>query len=212
MSDSDRRGDDIAWRLLGRRIRGMRAAERIPAESEFADPPEDIDIDAAKAALEQVHKRLDAQLAVKATTETRALTLAGQCVAVLAAVTAAGLAEYFREQPRHSLVAGAAAGAGLLFAAVASAYDAARPRAGLLPGRLPDEVWSELTAPGMKGAEFMARTILSLQDKMVRNEVEQSRRARLLSRALWLGTLAGPVAVLFAVGYSEIGRFIAFIK
>jgi hypothetical protein len=38
----------------------------------LSDLPESIDLDTAKAALEQVNKRLDAEMALKSSTETRA--------------------------------------------------------------------------------------------------------------------------------------------
>jgi len=92
-------------------------------------------------------------------------------------------------------------GAGVcLFAAVLFAYSSAKARRGVvLPGRLPDELWDDLVAPDMKGAEFMGRLILSLQDVMVQNELQQDKRARSLKWATLFVRLTVPVACVAAL-------------
>jgi hypothetical protein len=170
-------------------------AAALPPGSALSEPPEGLDLDTAKAALEQVGKRLDAELALKSATETRALTLAGQCTTLLSALTAGLLVETYGSHRLPLLAAGAAAGL-CLFAAVLFAYSSANPREnGVLPGRLPDELWDDLVAPAMKGPEFMARLMLGLQDAMVQNELNQDRRARALTRAILMVRIAVPLAI-----------------
>lgn len=175
--------------------------------AELPDPPEGLDIDAAKAALDQVHKRQDAQLAAKTSIENRALTLAGQCMTALVAVTGAGFLEA-AGQARAPLLAAAVAGGLCLFLAVLNALLLIRPRDDLiLPGRLPDEVWDELLAPDMRGPEFIARYIKSLQDGMLRNEAAQTARARRLRVTVLCAMLAVPAAVAAAVAIRAADRF-----
>nr|WP_294521299.1 hypothetical protein [uncultured Rhodopila sp.] len=182
---------------LGKRLRRHSAAA-LPPGSALSDLPESIDLDTAKAALEQVNKRLDAELALKSSTETRALTLAGQCTTLLSAITASVLVESYGSQRMPLILAGVGGGV-CLFAAVLFAYNSARPRRGVvLPGRLPDELWDDLVAPDMKGAEFMGRLMLSLQDVMVRNELNQEKRARALTWAMLFVRLTVPTACLAA--------------
>nr|WP_294554007.1 hypothetical protein [uncultured Rhodopila sp.] len=189
-------GFSSSW--LGKRLRGHRAAA-LPPGSALSDLPESIDLDTAKAALEQVNKRLDAELALKSSTETRALTLAGQCTTLLSAITAAVLVESYGSQRTPLILAGIGGGV-CLFAAVLFAYSSAKPRRGVvLPGRLPDEMWDDLVAPDMKGAEFMGRLMLSLQDVMVQNELKQDKRATALKWAMLFVRLTVPVACLAAL-------------
>jgi len=184
----------INW-LANKLLRGHPAAA-LPAGSALSDLPESIDPDTAKAALELVSKRLDAELAAKTSTETRALTLAGQCTTLLSAVTAAVLVETFGGHRAPLIAAGVAAGA-CLFGAILFAYSSANPReTGVLPGRLPDELWDDLVAPGMKGSEFIGRLMLGLQDAMVQNEVNQYHRAGALTRAFRMVQFAVPCAVV----------------
>ena len=174
--------------------------KNVPSErDELSDPPAELEIDIAKAALEQVQKRLEAQLSVKASTEGRALILAGQCMPVLIAVTAAGIAEAARQQPHWFLVLAAVGGGLPLFAAVWTAYWSARPGSGTLPGRLPVDLWEDMTAAQMKGPEFIARLVWSLHQGMLDNEDEQTLRATRLSRALTLAFLAPVSAVVIAL-------------
>jgi hypothetical protein len=176
-----------------KRLRRHRAAA-LPAGSALSDLPESIDLDTAKAALEQVNKRLDAELALKSATETRALTLAGQCTTLLSAITAAVLVEAYGSH-RMPLIAAGIAGGLCLFLAVLFAYSSAKPRKDVvLPGRLPDELWDDLVAPDMKGAEFIGRLMLGLQDVMVTNELNQERRGIALGNAILLVKAAVPVA------------------
>jgi len=178
-------------------LRRHRAAA-LPAGSALSDPPESLDPDTAKAGLEQVGKRLDAELALKTSTETRALTLAGQCTTLLSALTAAVLVEAYGSH-RLPLMAAGIAGAACLFAAVLFAYNCATPRANnVLPGRLPDELWDDFVAPGMKGPEFIGRLMLSLQDVMVQNERNQNERASALRRAIFMVKATMPVAIIAA--------------
>lgn len=171
-------------------------AAAVPAGAPLSEPPESLDIDTAKAALEQVNKRLDAELALKTATETRALTLAGQCTTLLSAITAAVLVEGYGNQ-RAPLLAAGIAGVICLFTAVIFAYISARPQTtNYLPGRLPDELWDDLVAPAMKGPEFMSRLMMGLQEAMVRNELNQRSRARSLSRAIVMVKLAVPLAIV----------------
>jgi hypothetical protein len=171
----------------------------LPFGSALSEPPENLDLDTARAALEQINKRLDAQVATKGSTETRSLTLAGQCTTLLAAVVGATLVEAARSARLPLLLAGGAAAA-CLFMAVLLAYTSIRPRLDLvLPGRLPDELWDDLVAPDMRGAEFMARLMHGVQDAMLRNERAQHRRAAALARAVFSVVLAGPAALLGAV-------------
>lgn len=189
-------GISSSW--LGKRLRRHRAAA-LPPGSALSDLPESIDLDTAKAALEQVNKRLDAELALKSSTETRALTLAGQCTTLLSAITAAVLVESYGSQRAPLILAGIGGGV-CLFAAVLFAYSSAKPRRGVvLPGRLPDELWDDLVAPDMKGAEFMGRLMLSLQDVMVQNELKQDKRARALKWAMLFVRLTVPAACLAAL-------------
>lgn len=171
----------------------------LPAGSALSDPPESLDPDTAKVALEQVNKRLDAELALKSSTETRALTLAGQCTTLLSAVTAGLLIEAYGNHRTPLLAAGIVA-AVCLFFAILFAYSSANPRkTGVLPGRLPDELWDDLTAPDMKGPEFIGRLMLGLQDAMVENERNQDSRARSLTRAILMVRAAVPLAVVAAL-------------
>jgi hypothetical protein len=190
---------------LGKRLRGHRAAA-LPPGSALSDLPESIDLDTAKAALEQVNKRLDAELVLKSSTETRALTLAGQCTTLLSAITAAVLVESYGSQRIPLILAGIGSGV-CLFAAILFAYSSAKPRRGVvLPGRLPDELWDDLVAPDMKGAEFMGRLMLSLQDVMIQNELRQEQRARALNWAMLFVRLTVPAAcltALLAVGIAQ---------
>jgi hypothetical protein len=189
-------GTSIFW--PEKRLRRHSAAA-LPAGSALSDLPESIDLDTAKAALEQVNKRLDAELALKGATETRALTLAGQCTTLLSAIVAAILVEAYGSH-RMPLIAAGAAGGLCLFLAVLFAYSSANPRkSGVLPGRLPDELWDDLVAPDMKGAEFIGRLMLGLQDVMVQNELNQDKRATALTRAILLVKAAVPVACIAAL-------------
>jgi hypothetical protein len=181
----------------GKLLRRHRAAA-LPAGSALSDVPETLDLDMAKAALEQVNKRLDAEFALKTSTEMRALTLAGQCTTLLSAITAAVLVEAYGNHRLPLLAAGVAAGI-CLFVAILFAYSCANPRAnGVLPGRLPDELWDDLVYPGMKGPEFMGRLMLGSQDVMVQNEINQYKRARNLERAIAMVRAAVPLALIAA--------------
>src|SRR5271166_202524 len=181
-----------------KRPRRHRAAA-LPAGSALSDLPESIDLDTAKAALEQVNKRLDAELALKSATETRALTLAGQCTTLLSAITAAVLVEAYGSH-RVPLIAAGVAGGFCLFLAVLFAYSSAKPRKDVvLPGRLPDELWDDLVAPDMRGAEFIGRLMLGLQDVMVQNELNQDRRAVAITRANLMVAAAVPFACMAAL-------------
>lgn len=189
----------VGW--LGTPWRRRHPSSSLPPGSELADPPESLDDSAAKAALDQVHKRQDAQLALKTSTESRAMTLAQHSLIVLVAVTGAALAEVVSAAPRGVLIAAAVGGGICLFAAILCALQAARPRDFLLSGRLPDVLWDDLLAPDMKGPEFIARYIKSLQDGMARNELQQLARANALIRAVWFFIAAVPMAILFALGF-----------
>lgn len=180
---------------FGQLWRRRHASSRLPAMADLADPPETIDEGAAKAALDQVHKRQDGQLSVKTSTEHRALTLAGQCLTALVAVTGAGFIEA-AGSARAPLLAATIAGGICLFLAVVFALSVIRPRNDLiLPGRLPDELWDELLLPDMKGPEFIARYIKSLQDGMLRNEMAQQARAAGLRATVFAAILAFPMAL-----------------
>ena len=188
----------ISFFRLDKRLR-RHISLALPAGSALSDLPESIDLDTAKAALEQVNKRLEAELALKSATETRALTLAGQCTTLLSAVTAAVLVEAYGSH-RAALIAAGVAGGLCLFLAVVFAYSSAKPRKDVvLPGRLPDELWDDLVAPDMKGAEFIGRLMLGLQDGMVQNEVNQDRRATALATAILLVRAAVPIACVAAL-------------
>jgi hypothetical protein len=174
-------------------------AAALPSGAALSEPPESLDADTAKAALEQVSKRLDAELALKSSTETRALTLAGQCTTLLSGITAALLVEVYGSH-RLPLIAAGTVGVACLLAAVLLAYTSAKPqKASFLPGRLPDELWDDLTAPGMKAPEFMARLMIGLQDVMVQNELNQYKRARALANAIRMVKLMVPLAIAAAL-------------
>jgi len=186
------------WLLM----RGLRLhpAAAPPAGTPLSEPPESLNAESAKAALEQVNKLLDAQLALKGTTEARALTLAGQCLTLLSALTAWILFQFYASPamtvPRP-LMAAAVTGAVFLFLAVLCAYRAAAPREEVfLPGRLPEEVWGDLLDPRIHGPEFMARLMYGNQDGMVKNRQEQRKRATQLQYAIWIVVSAVPAAVL----------------
>jgi hypothetical protein len=154
-----------------------------------------LDLDSAQAALEQVNKRLDAELAAKSATESRAMRLAGQDTILLSALTVGLLVESYGSHRLPLLAAGATGGL-CLFAAVLFAYCSANPRDnGVLPGRLPDELSDDLVAPAMKGPEFIARLMLGLQDVLVQNEINQDRRRRALNRAMLMAGIAVPLAI-----------------
>jgi fatty acid desaturase len=51
----------------------------------------------------------------------------------------------------------------------------------------------------MKGAEFIGRLMLGLQDGMVQNEVNQDRRATALATAILLVRAAVPIACVAAL-------------
>ena len=184
-------------------------AAALPPRSALSDPPDNINPEVAKAALEQVNKRFDALLAIKSSTETRALTLAGQCTTLLSAITAAVLFEAYGQQRGPLLWAGIAGGIGL-FAAILFAYSSANPRDdNTLPGCLPDEVWSDLVDPTLQGPEFMARLMLSSQNALVRNENNQAARARSLAHAILAVRAVVPMALLsagIALGASWLGH------
>ena len=138
---------------------------------------------------------MDAKLALKSSTETRALTLAGQCATLLSALTAALLVEAYGSHGAPLMAAGIT-GALCLLMAVLSAYSSANPwKTGVLPGRLPDEMWDDIIFPDMKGAEFIGRLMLGAQDAMVRNELDQRCRAGALTRAIFMMKAAVPLAV-----------------
>ncbi len=193
---SELTGTGTSW--LSRLVRRHPAAA-LPAGAALSEPPEGLDLDTAKAALEQINKRLDAELALKSSTEMRALTLAGQCTTLLSAITAALLVEAYGSQRAPLMAAGTVAGV-CLFLAILFAYASANPRkTGVLPGRLPDELWDDLVAPDMKGAEFIARLVLGSQDAMVQNELNQTRRARTLTAAIAMVRAAVPLAIAAAL-------------
>jgi hypothetical protein len=194
--DTKSPGTTVSW--LSALVRRHPAAV-LPAGTALSDPPQALDPDTAKVALEQVNKRLDAELALKSSTETRALTLAGQCTTLLSAITAAVLVEGYGSH-RPPLMAAGIVGVVCLLTAVIFAYNSAQPRnTGVLPGRLPDELWDDLIAPGMKGPEFMGRLMLGLQDAMVQNELNQVKRARALANAVRTVRLAVPLAFAAAL-------------
>lgn len=174
----------------------------LPGSDDLPDPPQsDLDADAVKAAIDQVHKRQDAQLALKTATETRAMILAGQSLTVLVALTGAAFLEATSAAPRGALLAAAGAGGVCLFVAVLFALGAARPRDFLLSGRLPNVLWEELLAPGMKGPEFGARYLKSMQDGMAANEALQYARANLLIRSLVAFVVAVPAAIAAGMAF-----------
>jgi len=191
------------WNLssIFHKIRRRSRAAMLPPRSALSDPPANICPETAKAALEQVNKRLDAELALKSSTETRALTLAGQCITLLSAIVAAVIVEAFGSGSHKApIIAAGTAGGLFLFFAVLLAYDSAKPRStNVLPGRLPDEIWDDLIEPGMEGPEFIARLMLGQQDAMVQNEINQDERARQLELAIYMVTAAVPAAILAAL-------------
>jgi len=191
---------------IGAPWRRRHPASRLPAGADLADPPETLDDGAAKAALDQIHKRQDAQLALKTSTETRAMTLAQHSLIVLVAVTGAALAEAVSAAPRGVLIAAAIGGGACLFAAIILALRAAKPRDFLLSGRLPDVLWDDLMAPDMKGPEFTARYIKSLQDGMARNEAQQLDRANALNRAIGFFVAAVPAAIGMAIAFFLVSK------
>lgn len=149
-------------------------------------PAEDVNIDTAKAAIEQVNKRLEASLTLKTSTETRALALATQCATLLSAVGGATLIEW-SGKARVSLIHAGFTGAVLLVIAIICVYRAAKPTDKLyLPGRLPEELWPDLTAVNMTGPEFMLRLVAGLSDPMRKNESAQLIRATWFNRAIWI--------------------------
>ena len=108
------------------------------------------------------------------------------------------------------LIAAGIAGGLCLFMAVLFAYSSARPRKDVvLPGRLPDELWDDLVAPDMKGAEFIGRLMLGLQDVMVTNELNQERRGIALGNAIPSVKAAVPVACVAAWLAFEAGPWLA---
>jgi len=174
----------------------------LPGSDDLQDPPQDeLDGDAVKAAIDQVHKRQDAQLALKTATETRAMILAGQSLTVLVALTGGAFLEATSAAPRGALLAAAGIGGVCLFVAVLFALRAARPRDFLLSGRLPDVLWDDLLAPGMKGPEFGARYLKSMQDGMAANEALQHARANLLIQSLVAFVAAVPAAIVSGAAF-----------
>jgi hypothetical protein len=202
-----------AFRLDQRRLRDPAAAP--PPSSALSALPANIDLDTAKAAIEQVNRRLDAELALKSATEMRAMALAEQCTTLLSAITAAVLVEAYGSR-RSPLIAAGIAGGLCLFLAVLFAYNSAKPRKDMvLPGCLPDELWGDLVAPDMKGAKFIGAMLLSLQDAMATNEAGQEKRAVALDRAILLAKVAVPLAcaaawLAFAAG-PRVGPFLTMI-
>jgi hypothetical protein len=172
----------------------------ISSPAKLAPPPPDgVDLDVAKAALEQVNKRLEAELTLKGSTETRALTLAGQCTTLVTALAAALLVEIYGDH-RAPLLAAGLVGALFLFGAILFAYYSADPRKNVvLPGRLPDELWNDFIYPGMAADLFIARLMMSQREAMIQNEVNQENRAKALNRAMLLVRLAVPAAILAAM-------------
>jgi hypothetical protein len=159
-----------------------------------------VNAEAAKAALDQVHKRQDALLAAKTSTENRALTLAGQCMTLLVAVTGAGF--WALTQKEWLVLAAALGGGACLLAAVWFALSVISPRYDLtLPGRLPDELWRQLTWPGMTQGDFIVQYLRNVQNGMLRNEVSQHARAAGLRATVLAAALAVPAALAAAMAF-----------
>lgn len=183
---------------------GLRWPRRAPAApyksmDDLALPDRDkVNPDAAKAALDQVHKRQDALLAAKTSTENRALTLAGHCMTALVAVTGAG---FWAVTAQQWLILAATIGGGVcMLTALCCALRVISPRYDLtLPGRLPDELWRQLTWPNMTPGDFIMQYLRNVQNGMVRNEIAQRARAGWLRATVWAALLAVPVALLAAL-------------
>jgi len=166
-------------------------------------PPEKIDLEVAKTALEQANKRIEAQLAIKTSTEARAIALAGSCITVLTAVVGAGLVELTSQQ-RITLLAAAGMAAVCLSIAVYCAYRSIDPREITLPGRLPSDLWDDLIDVELSKGQFTAILVAGLQRAMVENEILQRERATWLQRSLSVAVAAVPFSFVFAIGVAAL--------
>lgn len=196
----DGRRADMAPRsggLLHRLVRRATPELGTPPLDVGPPPSNRVDPESAKTALEQVNKRLDAQLSIKTSTEARAVALAGSCVTVLTAVVAAGLIEVTGAM-RPELVAAAVVATVFLLAAVGCAYRAIDPQAITLPGRLPSDLWDDLTDDTFSKEQFTLYMIAGLQRAMVGNERLQGQRAHWLRRSLRAAVLSVPAALVAA--------------
>lgn len=185
-------GPSFVW--LKRILSGQ--PERAQKREHLAISPEDVDSDKAKTALEQVMKRLDAQLAIKNSTETRALTLAGHCTTLLSVITGAVFVEAAGHRRMPLILAGTAAVL-CLFVAILFAYYCASPRdKGIIPGRLPVTLWRDFSDTDMNNAAFIGRLMIGVQNGMAQNEEYQNAKALALKWAIRIFCAATPITII----------------
>lgn len=176
--------------------------DKVQRREHLAISPEDVDPDKAKTALEQVMKRLDAQLAIKNSTETRALTLAGHCTTLLSVITGAVFVEAAGHHRMPLILAGIAAIL-CLFVAVLFAYYCASPRdKGIIPGRLPITLWRDFSDSDMNNAAFIGRLMIGAQNGMAQNEEYQNAKALALKWAIRIFCAATPITTIVFIAAS----------
>jgi hypothetical protein len=162
------------------------------------DPPipyELIDTKVATLAMAEVKARLEGQLAVKSATEARATTLVNNCIAVLTVISGATLFD-FRAHGFSPLIVSFIVGSICLLISASFAYLVRNPGTLALPGRLPSQIWPELTKPKMDEKVFTVRLIASSQEGMYDNEIAQNQRGHRLRLAIFFAIIAIPVAAL----------------
>jgi hypothetical protein len=159
------------------------------------DPPEDVNAEVAKIALEQVNKRFESQLSLKTSTEARALTLATNCVTILSFVTGGVFVEATHDM-RLPLMVGGSVAICLLSAVVFSSYMVIRPSGIALPGRNPAGIWGDVIDSQLKAGEFAARLMQAAQIALVENQMKQQVRAKWLNRAIRFAFLTAPVCIV----------------
>jgi hypothetical protein len=158
-------------------------------------PYDIVNADVAKVAITQVNKRLDGHLALKTATESRAMVLATNCVAVLIVVTGAAMFD-FKTNGFSALVVAGITGATSLFISLMFAYLVIRPNTIVLPGHLPSDIWHDITDPNMNGKDFMLRLIASSQQDMEKNERMQDQKGTRLRVAIALVILSVPLSAI----------------
>jgi hypothetical protein len=120
-----------------------RPTPRQVVDPEDGIPYDNVTVNVAKAAMVEIKSRLESHLAVKSAIEARAISLANNCVIVLATVSAAALYDLYKSH-FSSITVAAICGSLMLMGAITSAYIVMSSGSIALPGRLPSQIWMDL--------------------------------------------------------------------
>jgi len=133
-------------------------------------------------ALDQTEKRIDAQMTLRLTTEARATRLFGTCMACTVLVVGTFIYAASKESASYIITTSAITSL-QLFSAAMCAFCAAIPREGRLPGRLPSDIWHNITDLNTTLDQFLKSLLDENRQHIIENDKHQTALEKAISIA-----------------------------